>query len=422
MSAEPISHRSPAASSAGKAAHNPSKRSTSGLPGLRIGRVFGVDVHLDPSLIVIVLLIGSTLALGTFPAWHPDWSLALSWGVALVAAVAFLLSILAHELAHAVVGRALGVEVRGITLFMFGGVASMGGESSSPRDEFLMTIVGPLVSLLIGFLGIAGAAALGPGVDASVEPEAFVKQLGPVASILAWLGPINVMLAIFNLVPGFPLDGGRVLRAILWWATGDRLRATRWASRIGQGFATLLIALGVSMALGVIIPGLGGGLVSGLWLVLIGWFLKSAARSSYEQVVRSRILSETSVSRVYDRQVMAVPSSMTIAELVEGPGLRTEQASFAVEREGRWAGIIRVDDIRQVPRDTWDERRVSEVMTPMESMTVISVDANAEEALRSMTEHGFDQLPVRDRHGSILGFIRRKDILRWLYLHEEAPA
>ena len=226
-----------------------------------------------------------------FPTRHPDWSPLLIWGMAGFAAVLFLASILAHELSHALVGRANGVEVVGITLFIFGGMAHMRGEPRSPRAELLMAGVGPLTSLLIGVVAtVWGSYLVAPGAIDAAEPLRAFQGASPFATVLLWLGPINIMLGLFNLIPGFPLDGGRVLRAALWAATRDFTKATRWAAGVGQAVGMLFIVAGVTMMLGAHIPFLGRGLVSGLWIAFIGWFLQSAAATSYSQVMISDVL------------------------------------------------------------------------------------------------------------------------------------
>lgn len=390
------------------------------LGGVHIGRPFGIDVRLDFSLIIIFLLITTTLALGTFPSWHPDWSPLTTWTVAIVAAVAFLGSVLAHELSHAIVGRALGVKVQGITLFLFGGIASMGEESRSPRSELLMTIVGPLTSLVIGFVGTwAGVALAGRPELMRSDPQAFVQSLGPVASVLVWLGPINVLLAVFNMIPGFPLDGGRVLRSAIWWATDDIEKATRWASRIGQGVGLLFIATGVFMALGGAVPLLGGGFINGLWLALIGWFLTSAAKASYAQLVRREVLSGTPVRRVMRRQVESVAASASLSELVEGPIMQTDQRSFPVFDDEAWVGLITVEQVRGTPRSEWDGTRVADVMVPRAEIHTVDLESDADEAFQAMMTEGQDPLPVVEA-GEVRGFLRQQDILKWLTLQRPA--
>src|SRR5689334_420288 len=270
--------------------------------GFRVGRIAGVEVRVDWSLLIVFWLIVVNLGGGLFPAHHPDWSPALSWGVAVIAAVAFFLSILAHELSHALVGRANGVPVAGITLFIFGGMAHMRGEPGSPRAELAMTVVGPLTSLIIGGAASWWGAHLAASalIDATDPLRAF-QDVGPLATVLLWLGPINIMLGLFNLIPAFPLDGGRVLRAALWAGTRDLTKATRWAAGIGQAFGMLLIFAGISMLLGIRVPWLGRGLIPGLWTAFIGWFLYRAAAASYSRVLISDLLDDVPVARLMRR-------------------------------------------------------------------------------------------------------------------------
>src|SRR3989304_1275370 len=198
--------------------------------GLRLGRIAGIEIAADWSLLIIFWLIAFTLAVGVFPGWHPDWGAALSWATALAAALLFFASVLVHELSHALVGRAHGIVIRRITLFMFGGMAQMENEPSTWRAEFAMAIVGPLASLALGipFLGLAAISSAPRDIDPDKPQETFAA-LAPLPTLLVWLGPVNIILALFNLVPGFPLDGGRVLRAILWAVTGNLRMAPRRA-------------------------------------------------------------------------------------------------------------------------------------------------------------------------------------------------
>jgi Zn-dependent protease len=257
--------------------------------GLRIGSIAGIEIRVDFSLTIVFLLVTFSLGGGVFPAWHPDWSLGLVWFTAAAAAVLLFVSILLHELAHAVVGRAQGMRVPRITLFVFGGVAHLEDEPHDWRAELWMAIVGPLASfaiavacfLLTGLM--LGAMEIDPA-----DPLAAFAALDPVTTILAWLGPVNMALALFNLIPGFPLDGGRVLRALLWGATGDVVRATRWATAMGQAVGWLLIAAGFAMMLGLRLPYFGTGVASGVWIALIGWFLNNAAIASYRQLLARR--------------------------------------------------------------------------------------------------------------------------------------
>jgi Zn-dependent protease/CBS domain-containing protein len=391
--------------------------------GFRVGRIAGVEVRLDWSLIIVFWLIVVNLGGGLFPAHHPDWTPLMNWGVAAIAAVLFFLSILAHELSHALVGRANGVPVAGITLFIFGGVAHMRGEPRSPRAELLMTAVGPLTSLVIGALALWWGSSLAASaiVDAADPLRAF-QDVSPLATVLLWLGPINIMLGLFNLVPAFPLDGGRVLRASLWAATRDLTKATRWAADIGQGFGLLLIFAGVSMILGVRVPWLGRGLVSGLWTAFIGWFLYGAAAASYSRVVLSDLLQDVTVSRLMRADPVVVYPELSVATLVDEYFMTTPERAFPVIDGDRLLGIVTMEDVRNVAREDRAARRIREIMTRSPQLAVATPDETAAAALERLSQRGIEQLPVVDPDGRLVGTIRRTDILRWLQLQPRGSA
>ena len=253
--------------------------------GFRLGRIFDIEVRMDASVVIIAFLVAYNLAMGLLPAWHPAWPAPLIWLLAVTAAVLFFASILAHELSHALVGRRLGLPVRRITLFIFGGMAELEREPDRPKVELLTALAGPALSLALGALATV-AGGLAARAELGTTPLATdLHRLGPVSTLLLWLGPVNVMLGLFNLVPGFPLDGGRVLRAILWWKTKRLESATRWAARSGQVVAAALAAAGVAMMFGHRIPLLGSGFAQGVWLLLIAWFLNAAALRSYAHTV-----------------------------------------------------------------------------------------------------------------------------------------
>lgn len=385
-----------------------------GLGGIRFGRVFGIELVADWSLIIIFVLVLVNLAVGVFPSWHPDWSAPLVWGVAFGAAVLFFLSILAHELSHALVGRTQGIPVRRITLFIFGGMAHTEREPPSPKAELLMAAAGPITSIAIGVAGTAGAIALMNGQAVQTDdPVRMMAGLGPIGTLLLWLGPINILLGVFNLVPGFPLDGGRVLRAALWAATKDLEKATRWAARGGQAFGWLLIALGITSLF-------SGGLGQGLWLMLIGWFLLSAAKASYQQTVIEHALRDTRVSQLMRRSVASVPPELPIGTLVSEHIMGTDQQCFPVVIEGHLEGLVCLHDVRRVPREEWERTSVHEIMTPSRALETVAADQPATEALRKLGEREVDQVPVVEKDGSLLGLVRRQDILRWLSIHTSA--
>lgn len=387
--------------------------------GIRLGRVFGVEIYVDWSLAIIFALVAVGLGAGALPRWHPDWSGVLRWMVAFTAAVALFVSILVHELSHAVVGRAVGVHVPRITLFVFGGMAHMHDEPSSPKAELLMAAVGPLASLLIGigasYAGLQLTAMHGGPME---DPEAIVRSAGPLATVLLWLGPVNVMLALFNLVPGFPLDGGRLLRALLWWATKSLDRATQWASGAGRAVGWALMTCGLLMAFGFRVPVFGTGIGGGLWLALIGWFLNHAARASYVALrVRTR-LSHVPVRDVMRSTLDTVSPDTTLASLVRDHIMQSDQTSFPVTVGTALAGVISIRDIQRVPSEQWPQTAVSQVMTPAGELPEIEADADASKALECLAERDLEQLPVVD-HGQLSGFVRRQDILKWLSLTPE---
>jgi Zn-dependent protease len=391
-----------------------------GQSGFRLARISGIEIRVDWSLAIVLWLIIMNLGAGLFPARHPGWSPVVTWGTAVVAALLFFASVLAHEMAHALVGRRRGVPIEGITLFLFGGVARLGGEPKSAGSEFLIAIVGPLTSFAIAVLCVAGGLALAPG---GVHGSPTLAALSPLATVLLWLGTTNFMLAVFNLLPGFPLDGGRVLRALLWKATGDVRKATRGATAAGRAIALLMIFAGVMMAFGARLPFLGGGLAQGLWLVLIGWFLNSAAVSSYRQLMLTEGLENVSVARLMRTEAPAVPSYMPVSGLVDRFFMQSAERCFPVidtdASTGAVAfkGLVCMSDLRKIGREAWDRTPVREVMTPAQSLAAVRPDESAVEALRKLGASDVDQLPVIDQQGRLQGILRRADLLRWIELH-----
>jgi Zn-dependent protease/predicted transcriptional regulator len=381
--------------------------------GVRLGRLFGIRLALDWTVLFIFLLVVVNLGVGVLPVWHHDWSPWLLWSVAAAAGLLLLISILLHELSHALVGRAFGMSVRSITLFVFGGVTDIEREPPSPRGEFFMAIVGPITSLVLGALFLVFAGWRAGGTLNSTDPAEVMQRLGPIATLLAWLGPVNVLLGLFNLVPGFPLDGGRVLRALLWWRLRDLHRATRWASRGGQLVGWLLITTGLFMAFGVEVPIFGRGLVGGLWLAFIGWFLNNAAVASYRQLLIRDLLEDIPVSRLMRTPVRAVTPDLSVFELVDDYVMSGDDPAFPVVQDEKLVGVVGLGDIRKVERQRWAATRVRDVMTPAARLFVATLDEDLFEALRELGAHDLAQLPVVDG-GALRGVIRRKDIARWL--------
>ena len=385
--------------------------------GFHLGRIAGIEVRVDWSLSIIFFLISFSLAVGLFPAWHPDWGPGISWLTALVAAVAFFASVLAHELSHALVGRAQGIEVKRITLFIFGGMAHMENEPRAWKAELWMAIVGPITSLVLGLLFLALTwASIEPGTVDPENPATLFAALAPVPTVLLWLGNINIVLAVFNMVPGFPLDGGRVLRALLWGATGDMRRATRWASQAGQMFAWMLIGAGVAMMLGIQLPFFGSGFLPGLWLAFIGWFLNNAALVSYRQLLVRDALEDLPVRRVMRTDIAPIALDTPIDQLVDQYFLGSGQRAFPVLEGKLFRGLLCLQDVRKVARADWPRTRAAEIMTPVNNLVQVSPQQDAMEALDLLGRHQINQLPVLE-NGVLLGLVSREDILRWLALY-----
>lgn len=390
--------------------------------GFRLGKIFGINIDIDWSWILIFLLVTWNLAGGVFPSLHPEWGPALNWGTGIVASLLFFASVLAHELAHSLVALARGLPVRRITLFIFGGVANIEKEPPSPGTEFLMAIVGPITSIALGLLFLFLGGALGAGSQADLQnPARMLAGLGPLETLLLWLGPINIILGLFNLIPGFPLDGGRVLRSILWAATDNLRKATRWASWVGQATAWLFIIAGIAMVFGAQVPFFGTGLISGLWLAFIGWFLNNAAVQSYQQVVVADVLEGVPVSRLMRSDAPIVAPGIPISQLVDEYIMGTDERAFPVLDGDRLVGLVCLEDVRKVPRADWDTTLVSQIMMPAAQLDTITPREDASDALGKLARRDVRQMPVV-QDGRLVGMLRRRDIMRWLHLQSELAA
>ena len=340
-------------------------------------------------------------------------------GLGLVASILFFASVLAHEFAHSFVARARGMPVRRITLFIFGGVSNIEKEPQSPGNEFWMALVGPLTSLALGilFLGIGFANENGT-LPYTLQG---MRQMDPIATLFFWLGPINLILAAFNMIPGFPLDGGRVLRSILWKISGSMRSATRWASALGQAIAWAFIVAGIAMAFGVQIPFFGTGLINGIWLAFIGWFLNNAAVQSYRQVVIDDILEGIQVNRLMHRSVPTVSPDLMVSQFVDEYVMGHGEQSFPVLLGDQLVGMVSVQDVRKVARPQWESVSIKEIMTPRAKLEVINPEEDAAEALHKLSERDIRQVPVVES-GHLAGLLRRQDIIRWLQLQNQATA
>lgn len=369
---------------------------------IKLGRIFGVAIGLHYSWIIIALLV--TLSLRSqFAIDHPNWEVSTTWAVAIVTGLLFFVSILLHELSHAAVARLRGIPVRGITLFALGGVAQIEKDAADAKSEFWMGIVGPITSVVIGVGCLALALLLGWNLSA--------EAASPPAAMFMWLGYINIALGIFNMIPGFPLDGGRVLRAVVWWVTGDAIRSTRVASRVGQLVAIGFIFLGIFR----FFSGAGFG---GLWIAFIGWFLLDAARASGAQVEINERLTGVRVGDVMAQQFETVDTNSNLQTFVQEHLLPTGHRCFVVVQQGTPVGIITPHEVKTVDRARWPYTTVGDVMRPLESLQTVSAERPLTEALEMMGREDINQIPVV-RQGKLAGIISRAHILRLLQTRAE---
>jgi len=364
---------------------------------IKLFKIFGIQIGLHYSWLLIAVLVVLSLA-GQFTATNPQWGANVIWGVSILTALLFFATIVIHELSHAAIAKSRGLPVRSITLFALGGVAQIEKEASDAKTEFWMGIAGPITSALIGLICLGIAAAIGWN-------PSYRHQL-PWAAMLGWLGIINLALALFNMVPGFPLDGGRVLRGAIWWITGDASRATRIATSVGQLIAFAFIILGLFR----FFNGAGFG---GLWLTFIGWFLLDAARSSYAQFETIERLRGLRVRDVMTNDCPAIDGSTSLQTFVDDYLLRSGKRCFVVEEDGRLVGIITPHEVKDVNRQQWPQLPVRDVMRPLTRLHAVKPETNLTEALETMGREDVNQLPVMTNN-QLAGIISRSHILRLL--------
>jgi Zn-dependent protease/CBS domain-containing protein len=381
----------------------------------RIGRVFGIDLRVDWSWVFIFVLLTWNLV-AVFSRWHPDWSMLEALMIAGAASLVFFGCVLLHELAHSVVAMSYGVRVRSITLFLFGGVSNIESEPPSAGAEFFTAIVGPITSIVLG-IGFLVLASLVTAVSMKDAAGAWssVAQLGPLTTLLVWLGPINIMIGLFNLIPGFPLDGGRVLRSILWSATGDLRAATRWASAIGQSIGWLLIIGGIAMTFGARLPFFGTGFGSGLWLAFIGWFLHGAASQAATRLALDDALAGMTVEQLMQRQGPTGTPDLTVAALVHEHLLPGDDRALPVVQNGTLLGLVSISEVRTLSPDQWAGTSVGSIMRGVEALSVARPDEPLAKAFEQLAQQDIDQLPVVV-DGRLVGMLRRRDVTRWLEL------
>jgi len=367
----------------------------------KVLKIKGITISIDLSWLIIFGLFVFLLAQTYFPNPQvaPGHTIGTYWLFATITTLLFFASVVVHELSHALVARRRGIPISQITLFIFGGVAQMEDEPRTPGDEFTMAIAGPLASIGVAIL-FYGITQLALPIGSRILIAMFV-----------YLAFINAVLAVFNLLPGFPMDGGRVFRSLLWKVMGDMRRATLVASLTGQVFGWGLIVLGIGS---LFLPALRG--YGSIWFALIGWFLISAARSSYQQVVLRETLQRVPIREVMSPDVQAVPPDITLERLVAEYFLRESPSTLPVERDGALAGVISVEDVRAIPRERWPAMLVVEVMKPLEEEQVLSINNDAWDATNRMAQSRSDRVLVAEnRH--VEGIVTRGSIMRWLQTH-----
>lgn len=363
-------------------------------------RLLGFDVKIDLTWLVLALLVTWTLARGVFPFYFPELSTQTYWLMGIAGTLGLLVSIVFHELCHSLVARRYGLPIKGITLFIFGGVAEMDEEPASPKAEFLMAVAGPLASFALAFVLYAALLT----VSEAGSPVS-------VRGVLFYLAYLNGLLAAFNLIPAFPLDGGRMLRAALWGWRGDIRWSTRISSTIGSGFGLALIALA---ALAVV----RGNFITGMWWFLIGMFIRAAAGMSYHQLLMRDVLRGEPVRRFMNVSPMTVPPSISLQELVDDYIYKYQFKMFPVAENARLLGCVTTREVKAVPRGDWARRTVQEVFKTCSPENTIAPDAEALEALSRMARTGSSRLMVVDK-GALVGVVALKDLMRFLSLKLE---
>ncbi|MBI2856096.1 MAG: site-2 protease family protein [Chloroflexi bacterium] len=363
----------------------------------KLARIAGIDIGVHYTWLFAFAIISWSLAAGLFPDSYPGWRTFAYWATGILSSLLLFLSVLLHELAHSFLALARGLPVHGITLFIFGGVSNLGGEAVRARDEFAIAFVGPLASLVL-----AGVFWILLEVSGNGD--------GPLGAILWYLALVNALLGIFNLLPGFPLDGGRVLRSLIWGATGSFARATRIATGVGQAFGWMLIALGVFQIL-------QGNVIGGLWFAFIGWFLMSMAESSRREVTQREQFQGVRVSQVMDSSPDTVAPDTSVEELVRRWFLQRGRRAAPVCDSDNLKGIITLTDVKGLPQHRWNSTAVRDVMT-RQPIYSVGPDDDLNGALRLLAEHDLNQVLVL-QEGRLVGMLTRADVIRYLQMRQE---
>lgn len=367
--------------------------------GLSLFKLFGFEVKLDWSWFFLAILLAWSLAVGYFPLHYTGLSKSTYWIMGIVGTLGLFLSIILHELSHSLVGRHYGIPISSITLFIFGGIAEMNKDPSSPKAEFYMSVVGPLVSLILAifclFLFKITSAAGWPVY---------------VTGVISYLYIVNFVVGIFNLLPGFPLDGGRILRSILWWLTKDLKWATRVASQGGIFFGYLMIFYGVFLFI-------QGALISGLWGFLLGFFLQHISKVSYEQLLIKEIFGSEHIKKYAKKGSITVPSHITVQELIDNYFYKYYYKFYPVIKDNNLVGYISFDEIQDVAKEQWPALAVEKIMRQCTTENTVDIDTEMTQILEMMTTQRISRLMVTE-HGALYGIITLKDVMDVLYIRK----
>lgn len=364
-----------------------------------LGKIFGIRFRLHYTWFIIFVLFTVSLSWQYFPLVYPDGNSLIYWVTGISTSLLFFASVVAHELAHSLVGRANGIPVKSITLFLFGGIAHMTREAARHGAELKMAVAGPASSLAIG--GLFFLLYL------------WLQDINkPIAEMVSLLARVNVILAVFNLIPGFPLDGGRVFRSLLWRFSGDYKRSTRIATRVGQGVGYLFILGGLLISL------LLQQWLSGLWLAFIGWFLSTMASASYRQTQWQGVLQGVTASEMMTSDCPVIVSNVTINRLVQEYIFSRGHRCFLVADEGELKGILTLQNIKTVAQPNWEVTQVRNIMTPVEKLKIAYPDQDALGVLEQMNENDINQMPVVSE-GRVIGLITRDNLIRFLRTRSE---
>lgn len=359
-----------------------------------IGKIFGIRVEVHFSWLIVLVFLAVSLAISWFPLAAPNISPGVDYGLSVLAAFLLLASVLVHELAHSLVARSRGLPVKSITLYIFGGVSNIEQEPKSPGEEFWLAFVGPLTNLVL--------AALFFGITFAFGRNALVAR-----AFFGYLALANAILGVFNLIPGFPLDGGRVLRAFLWKVSGSLRRATRWAAFVGQIIAYLFILGGVWLFF-------LGNFLDGIWIGFIGWFMLTGAQSASQQVMIDSVLRGVAVSSVMIPRPLAVQANSSVQALVDQVMFPYGLRAVLVEQGELLAGIVTFQDVSRLPRERWGQTPVAYVMIPRERLHTVRPDQQLVDVVSMLSEHDVNQLPVVEPDGRVVGLLTRQGVLRFI--------